>query len=131
MDKYNSYLWSVLKIGKESACQCRGRKRHVFDPWIWKIPWSRKWQPTPVFLPGKFYRQKSRAGFSPWGLFNMTEWLSTHKYTHILGIKIYFPWLIGRYILNNNSSIHRICSLLCLTSLAYNVFRVHSYSSMQ
>ena len=36
---------------KESACQCR---RHGFDPWVGKIPWSRKWQPTPVFLPGKF-----------------------------------------------------------------------------
>ena len=33
--------------GKESACQCR---RSVFDPWVKKIPWTRKWQPTPVFL---------------------------------------------------------------------------------
>jgi len=29
------------------------------------IPWSRKWQPTPVFLPGKFHEQKSLAGYSP------------------------------------------------------------------
>ena len=36
--------------GKEPACQWR---RHWFDPWIGKIPWSRKWQPTPFFLPGK------------------------------------------------------------------------------
>ena len=35
--------------GKESACQCR---RHGFDPWVGKILWRRKWQPTPVFLPG-------------------------------------------------------------------------------
>ena len=35
--------------GKESACQCR---RHGFDPWVRKILWRRKWQPTPVFLPG-------------------------------------------------------------------------------
>ena len=33
--------------------------RHRFDPWVGKIPWSRKWQPTPVFLPGKFYGQKT------------------------------------------------------------------------
>ena len=39
--------------GKKSACQCRRRKRHRFDPWVRKIPWRRKWQPTPVFLPGK------------------------------------------------------------------------------
>ena len=31
------------------------------------IPWRRKWQPTPVFLPGKFYGQRRLAGYSPWG----------------------------------------------------------------
>ena len=38
--------------GKESACQCRRCKRRGFDFWVEKIPWSRKWQPTPVFLLG-------------------------------------------------------------------------------
>ena len=38
-----------------------------FDPWIRKIPWRRKWQPTPVFLPGKFHGQRNLAGYSPWG----------------------------------------------------------------
>jgi len=38
-----------------------------FDPWVEKIPWRRKWQLTPVFLPGKFYGQGSLAGYSPWG----------------------------------------------------------------
>jgi len=36
--------------GKESACQCR---RCRFDPWVGRISWRRKWQPTAVFLPGK------------------------------------------------------------------------------
>ena len=30
-----------------------------------KIPWKRKWQPTPVFLPGEFHGQRSLAGYSP------------------------------------------------------------------
>ena len=30
-------------------------------------PWKRKWQPTPVFLPGEFGGQRSQAGYSPWG----------------------------------------------------------------
>ena len=47
--------------GKESACQCR---RHGFHPWIGKIPWRRKWQPTPVCLPGKSHRQRSLEGHS-------------------------------------------------------------------
>ena len=33
---------------KELTCQCRRHKRPVFDPWVGKIPWRRKWQPTPV-----------------------------------------------------------------------------------
>ena len=45
--------------GKESACQFR---RCGFDPWVGKIPWRRKWQPTPVFLPGKSHGQRSLAG---------------------------------------------------------------------
>ena len=38
-----------------------------FDPWIGKIPWRRKWQPTPVFLPGTSHGQRSLVGYSPWG----------------------------------------------------------------
>ena len=38
-----------------------------FDPWAAKILWSRKWKPTPVFLPGKFHAQKILVGDSPWG----------------------------------------------------------------
>ena len=49
--------------GKESPCQCRTRG---FDLWVRKIPWRRKWQPTPVLLPGKFHGQRS-LGYSPWG----------------------------------------------------------------
>ena len=50
--------------GKESTCQCRRHKRGGFDPWVGKIPWSRKWQTTPVFLPVKFHRQRNLAGYS-------------------------------------------------------------------
>ena len=52
---------------KETACQGRRHGRCRFDPWVRKIPWSRKWQPTLVFLPGKFQGPKSLAGYSPWG----------------------------------------------------------------
>src|SRR5574337_262454 len=51
--------------GKESAFQCRRCKRVGFNPWVGKIPWRRKWQPTPVFLPGKFHEQRSLAGRLP------------------------------------------------------------------
>ena len=67
---------SVVKK-KKTACQCR---RLGFDPWVRKIPWRRKWQPTPVFLPGKFHEQRSLAGYSPWDCkeSDTAEWLSMH-----------------------------------------------------
>ena len=42
-------------------------KRHGFDPCVRKIPWRRAWQPTPVFLPGESYGQRTLAGYRPWG----------------------------------------------------------------
>ena len=50
--------------GREPACQCR---RCRFIPWAGKISWRRKWQPTPIPLPGKCYGQRSLVGYSPWG----------------------------------------------------------------
>ena len=46
--------------GEESACQCRRLK---FDPWVGKIPWSRKWQPTAAFSSWKSHGQRSLAGY--------------------------------------------------------------------
>ena len=37
-----------------------------FDPWVGKVPWRRKWQPTPVFMPGKSHGPRSLVGYSPW-----------------------------------------------------------------
>ena len=40
-------------------------KRHGFNPWVRKIPCRRKWQPTPIFLPGESHGQRSLVGYSP------------------------------------------------------------------
>ena len=50
--------------GKESACQCR---RPRFNPWVRKNLWRRKWQPSPVFLPGKSHGERSLVGYNLWG----------------------------------------------------------------
>ena len=65
--------------GKESACQCR---RHGFNPWVGKIPWRRKWQSTPVLLPGKSHRQRSLEGYIPGG----SKELDTTEHTHMQAI---------------------------------------------
>ena len=59
---FNNYkLFRLFACGTESAHQCRRHKRRGFGPW------SRKWHPTPVFLPGKFHGQRSLVGSCPWG----------------------------------------------------------------
>ena len=51
-----------------------------FNPCVGKIPWRRKWQPTPVFLPGKSHGRRSLVAYSPWGRkeSDRTEWLPFH-----------------------------------------------------
>ena len=54
---------------------------------VGKIPWRRAWQPTPVFLPGKSHRQRSLAGYSPWGckesdMTEATEHTRMHMHAH-------------------------------------------------
>ena len=69
--------------GKEFAWHYRRCKRHGFDPWVGKIPWSRKWQPAPVFLPEKSHGHKKLAGYSLWGhkMLELTEWLRIHTHS--------------------------------------------------
>ena len=80
------YPWlSWLLNGKESTYQCRGCG---FDPWVRKIPWGRKWQSTPVFLPEKSHRQRSLAGYSPWGHKTAGHDMSIHTCTQELNVTI-------------------------------------------
>ena len=70
--------------GKKSTCQWRRHKRCGLDPWLRKTLWSRKWQPTPVFLPGKFHGQRSLGGCHLWDPKepDMTE--HTHRVLHLV-----------------------------------------------
>ena len=63
-----------------SICLHCGRPR--FEPWVGKILWRRKWQPTPVLLPGKSHGQRSPVGYSPWG----------HKESETTE-RLHFTWL--------------------------------------
>ena len=61
------------------------QETHSINAWVGKMPWSRKWQPTPVFLPGKFNGQRSLVGYSPRGCRELdpTERLSIHTHIYI------------------------------------------------
>ena len=86
----------------------------VFDPWVGKNPWSQKWQPTSVFLPGESHGQKSLVGYSPWGLkeSDTTERLThTHTHTHTGALRQYSN-LIPPCALDRNPGLGTGASLL-------------------
>ena len=62
--------------------QCRRHRRCGFDPWVKKIPWRRKWQSTPVFLPGEPHGQRRLAGYSPKG--HKKSDVTEHTHTRII-----------------------------------------------
>ena len=76
------------------------RESPGFNPWVRKIPWRRKWQPTQVLLPGKFHGWRSLVGYSPWGCkeSNTTEWLHFHTFTWYVSWKTSFDLLLLSYI---------------------------------
>ena len=67
---------------KESSCNA-GDTGAGFDLWVRKTPWRRKWQPTPIFLPGKSHGQRNLAGYSPYQVVTKSQaglkQFSTHK----------------------------------------------------
>ena len=68
---------------EEPACECRKHRRCEFDRWDGEIPWRRKWQPTPVSLPGKPRGQRSLVGYIPWSHKSQTR-LSRHTWMKLL-----------------------------------------------
>ena len=71
---------SLIPGGSDGKSICLQLRRPGFDPWVGKIPWRRKWQPTPVLLPWKSHGRRSLVGYSPWGCkeSDMTKQLNFH-----------------------------------------------------
>ena len=94
-------VWLGVMEGWEMGCWAQGGgggagrsgpTRGVLCVGVLKIPWSRAWQSTPVFLPGESHRQRSLAGYSPWGRkeSDTTKQISTTERRHLLT-----DWLRG------------------------------------
>ena len=70
MDVYLIFMWvnnlasQVVLVVKSLPAKVGRPKRFRSNPWVGEIPWKRKWQPAPVFLPGKFHGQMSLVGYS-------------------------------------------------------------------
>ena len=76
------YLHSPGATVVKNPRVCRRHKKHRFDPWVGKILWRRKWQPTAVFLPGKSHGQRRLVGCSPWD----HKESDTTEHAHILDL---------------------------------------------
>ena len=103
--------------GKEPACQC---ERCRFAPWVWKIPWSRKWQPTPVFC------LENPMGRGAW-------WTTVHGVAKSqsqlsMSPSLLIEILLERNPLNKNKS-HKKCDICQRTSLSYDCPFLSSVSS--
>ena len=75
--------WLPWWLRWQRICLQCGRPR--FNPWVGKIPWRGKWQPTPVLLPGKSHGLRSLVDYSPWGRRHGHDWatsLSLSWHTH-------------------------------------------------
>ena len=127
--------------GKESVCQCRRCKRVGFNPRVRKTPWSRKWQPTPVFLPGKIpWREELGRLQSMGSQSDGHNYMTEHTHTSVkvrlnfffflhIDIQLFQHYLLKRCFLLSiafeplQTSIDHICvnlfliSLCCLTAL--------------
>ena len=103
-----------------------------FNPWVGKISWRRKWQPTPVPLPGKSDGRRSLVGYSPWGRKepDMTEQLHFTS-LHFIESEDYFVWY--SHFDNINSSNPRTCSIspsVCVILISFNsVLEFSAYKS--
>ena len=125
--QFITYWAPQMASGKESACQGRRCKRLRFSPWVGKIPWRRKWQPTPIFLPGESHGQRRLADYSPWGhkesdTAKHTQ-TSTNFITYNLGSLGSVLWVMGMLVktvfpssvaCSNKQSQHNMIKLLMM-----------------
>ena len=75
------YIWESLVAQRVKRLPAMQETRD--DPWVGNIPWRRKWQTTPVFLPGKFHGWRSLVGCSPWGRKGSDTTEQLHFHFHI------------------------------------------------
>ena len=119
-------------VGKESTCQCRRCERLGFNPWVGIISWRRKWQHTPVFLPGKSHGWRSLADYSPWDHkeLDTTEWLhflffteaSTSKNTNHKWWSARGPVWLSLRVKNSKGPLRKLYTLLNFCSRSPTMF---------
>ena len=113
------------------------------DPWVGKIPWGRKWQLTPVLLPGKSHGQRSLVGHSPWGHRVRHDWTtSLHVTFHDRGLECkskksrntwsnrhIWPWSTEWSRAKANRVLTRECTVIANTLFQQHNRRLYTWTS--
>ena len=99
--------FQVALVVKNLPATAGDVKSHGFHLWVWKIPWRRAWQPTPVFLPGEYHGQRSLVGHGPRGHGESdtteitehacirSEFITEFYFVWILENQIYLPTVVS------------------------------------
>ena len=74
-------IWEHCPCHQFHSALCRRLERHGLDSWVWKTPWSMKWQPTAVFLPGESHDRGAWQAVAH-GVTKLWAWLKRHS-THL------------------------------------------------
>ena len=138
---------TVHRVTKSSDGKSLPALQETQVPYMgWITPWKRKWQPTPVFLPGDFHGQRSLVGYSPWGhkVLEMTGWWALYWYNkrrdwflrnsmeYSIGIKIRYFWISHhnnncKHLYINNIAKCQVCSKnVTYNSLPQNNFMIQA-----
>ena len=137
------HIWKFLREFPGGSVVKNPPKQETQEMWvpshvvIGKIPWRRKWQPTPVFLPRESNGQRSLVNYSPWGCkeLDMTEELSTHmaqenssnKFSSEEKKIMHWWWMFTRLMVISQN-IHSYVESLCCT-LGTNILLYINYIS--
>ena len=78
--------------GKEVTCHCRRCMRHGLNPWVGKIPWRRKWQPTPIFLPGESHGQSSLVGYHKESDVTEHAHIKKNRHLKLMNLALFHIW---------------------------------------
>ena len=117
-NNYNLHRWLS---GKESTCQCR---RLRFNPWVGKIPWRRKWQPTLIFLPGKSHEPRSLVGYSPCGCKRAGQDLAAKQQQHRLKQYLQLPSDLSEWKLTSDVNLRLKPCLVEINEFCSQLFSV-------
>ena len=121
-------IWFTYSGGSDSEGSACNARRPRFNPWVGKIHWRREWQPTPVFLPGKFHGQRSLVGsmgsqrvrydqvtdtFTWYAAFS--NWLISLSHMHLSFLHV-FPWLTSSFLFSAGSYSLSVGTAVCFSS---------------